>query len=312
MNCHRWHCYDAWAASILGSVAIGYVLGRIAKSWVLQTAMLLGFAILSEIGVRVVTRWRASTNRTRWLRKNRIWIAIAATVLPGFLAVVIGFVHWILHSAHSHAFFAFGQVYADTVVLPTTLVLFVYEMKQRSHRPDLDVQWGTGVGVLHRDNVALVPKAPQTGFANTVRPVIFNRGDAIARWYRVRLWIPEDLVAGIEADKCWYPVVGGFPPVNPAEMVRLGTRQGLLLTFPSEGQEAIFPLDQLILGDLTVYLRSDKDYEKEYSLRYTVHTDWGQKREGALTLRIVKQGARHGYKANREQDETSSDLRQNQ
>lgn len=179
-----------------------------------------------------------------------------------------------------------GQLFADTVILPTTLVLFVLELSKHTQEPDVDLYWSTTAKGPGKVLELRLPKESRQPTKARGEVLLRNSGDAIGLWYVLRLWVPVDLLGDRCPQDCWRPLTTDLADWNPAWDSGEEKRRQLLLTFRSEGKVAAYPGDDLILGDLVFWLHRDVINLQKYSLRYRIHTNWGQRQTGDLVVRL--------------------------
>ena len=223
----------------------------------------------------------------KWLRIG-IWVLVAVGVAATLTIMISGILRLGQQQgpATPDQLFSLGQLVADTLVLPTALVIFVLELRRHTSEPDVDLYWVTGKDGLSKCLELAVPLEARQPTGPSATLVLGNNGDGIGIWYVLRLWVPNDLLGDRPAQDCWKPLTTALRAWNPAWLGKDGTEKQLLLTFRSEGRVAAYPGDELILGNLIFLLHRDVVHSRDYNLRYTICTNWGQKREGSLVVRL--------------------------
>jgi hypothetical protein len=174
--------------------------------------------------------------------------------------------------------FSLGQLLVDAVLLPVVIIGFlmaVEEFRKSQARPDMDLYWEAEPNGTVKE---LVLEAPPRGNANLhFRPVLLNTGNAVGVWYMLNITLPDELNIG------WQPILGDEDNWRLAR-----TKDGLLLTFMSNGQVAAYPNYGLLLCTLCAECSTEREYVGEYKVPYTIVNDWGQRRDDSLTLKLVK------------------------
>lgn len=166
---------------------------------------------------------------------------------------------------------ALGQVVVELCLIPVIIfgVLWTYEEFQRSQaRAEIDIFWNDLVG--EDDNKVMANVSPPRSSNYWIPQIsLHNSGDAISTNFQVILVLPTSYRAGkIQGD--WEQKVVN----NQARLV-----------YSSNGEEVLYPeqtkpLEKFEIPNFRELIK------EELSIRYTVYSDRGRKKEGNLTIQF--------------------------
>lgn len=204
--------------------------------------------------------------------KNAKWYILLVALIWVCALLLAGVAGWPIGEVLS-----LGQLIVEVTLIPAAIIGFIMaaeEFGKAQARPELDLRWDTGFE--ETGNELVLDISPSGVETLRIRPVLVNEGNAIGVWYLVNFTIPGDLTPE------WSPIIGDTHHWRAAHH-----KHGLLLTFMSNGQIAVYPRYPLILARLEIRLNADQA-KRDYQVPYTIVTDSGQRRDDFLTLRFAK------------------------
>ena len=186
--------------------------------------------------------------------------------------------------------FSLCQLLVDALLLPVAIVTFIMaanEFKKAQRSPELDVCWEVEPGKIEKRIQLSVPLPTGTlskpvEHDRAVRPVLVNRGKAVAVWYMLSFDVPLEIlnVQRRPPTDIWHRHAGDIS----------NWRQDILadvwrVVFLSNGEIACYPGNPLPLGILNLGIATDSQ-AKGYAVPFRIVTDRGDIAEGWLLVRL--------------------------